>query len=213
MEDVLHQPCYSIPRVARLVHLHPARVRRWLGTSSSSPTIVRAGQAEQNKASFLDLVELYMVAELVRQGFRLPRLRALLQEAARHEKLDHPLARRRFLIDGDHLFLDQNDAVLELGTGGQLALERIIRERAEKVEFDPNGLACLWWPMGRDADVVVDPTTLWGEPRIAGTRLSTHMIASAVRAEGNNFERVAAQYELPVERIRRAVEYEGLLAA
>ncbi len=67
--------------------------------------------------------------------------------------------------------------------------------------------------MGRDADVVVDPTTLWRETLIAGTRLSTHMIAASVRAEGNNFERVADQYALPVEGIRRAVEYEGLLAA
>ena len=61
--------------------------------------------------------------------------------------------------------------------------------------------------------VIVDPNTLWGEPRINGTRLSTHVIALTVRAEGNNFERVAESYEIPIANVHLAVEFEGLQAA
>lgn len=211
--DPLPTPRYSIAQAARMAGLHPARVRRWLGVGGSPPTVVRQPGASRAHVSFLDLVELDMVRSLVFDGFELRRLRAAVQDAATRLGIDHPLARRQFLCDGQRLFLDDGEALVVLGHGGRLALDRVVRERSRVIEFAPDGRARRWWPMGRGDVVVLDPDLSWGEPAIDGTRWTTHALVQAVRGEQGDVHRVATIYQIEVEKVRRAMEYEGLIAA
>ena len=128
--------------------------------------------------------------------------------------------RRRFLVDGGHLFVglsSTGDApFLELGTHGQIALEGVLRQRAQVLDFleaGDNDCACRWYPLGRDAGVVIDPAVGWGTPVIVGTRINTRTLVRAVRAEGDDVQRVADLYEIPVSKVEAAMQYEGLQAA
>lgn len=219
--NLLEQGRYRPSDAARLANLPVGTVRRWLAVSASHPperaVVQRSPATPRGLVSFLDLVELAMVPELKKaSGLSTRRIREHLQEAARLLGASHPLARKRFLADGSHLFVglgEGDDApFVELGTGGQLQLEQIVRERAQALDFGDD-LACRWYPLGRERPIVVDPAVGWGSPVVVGTRIFTRTLASAVRAENNDFEQVARLYELPPEAVHAAVEYEGLLAA
>lgn len=215
MSDPRHAPYYPIAQAAQIVGLSPRRVRAWLGADAAArPTVVRKEGAPPDAASFLDLVEMRAVKDLLSQpGVSILKLRAKLAEAARIEGVDHPLAQRKFLVDGAHLFLDQGEVIVELGRGGQIAFEKIIRERATELEFDASGLAQRWWPLGLGKVVVIDPEYLCGEPRIEGHRLSTRFLAQAVRAEPGGVPAVAKMYDIDEASIHLALEYQGYLAA
>lgn len=205
---------YRPTDAARMVGLQPSTARRWLQRAGADP-------AGGHAVSFLSLVELVMVKEIRRQtGLSMQRVRRHIEEAERILKTTHPLARRRFLVDGKHLFVglsSSGDApFMELGTEGQIALEGVLRQRARVLDFLEAGdddFACRWYPLGRDVDVVVDPAVGWGTPLVAGTRIYTRTLVQAVRAEGDDVQRVAELYEIPVSKVEAAMRYEGLQAA
>ena len=213
----MHDGRYEPALVARWLGMHHSTVRRWLATSPSYRTdramVVRSNETPRRLASFLDLVELYIAKELIGRGIGPRKLRRALRETSERLGVDHPLARRQFLVDGRSLYLPIDDQVIDLGEGGQLGLGPIIRERAEKLEFDLEGLAKRWWPAGRGGHVVVDPEVGYGVPVVEGTGTSTAVLHTFWIAEGRDSNRVADWYGLPVEDVKRAVEFEERVAA
>lgn len=211
---VLDMERYRPIDAAKMAGVPSSTARRWLKSAGVDPT---GGHA----VSFLSLVELVMIREIRRQtGLPLQRIRRHVAEAERLLGTTHPLARRRFLLDGQHLFVGLSatgDApFVELGTNGQAALEGLLRQRAQVLDFldvDDEDFACRWYPLGREAGVVVDPAVGWGAPVLAGTRIFTRTLVQAVRAEGDDVDRVAELYQISVEQVEAAMRYEGLQAA
>lgn len=205
---------YRPTDAARMVGLRPSTARGWLQQAGADP-------AGGHAVSFISLVEMVMVREIRRETkLSMQAVRKHVAEAARILNTPHPLARRRFLVDGKHLFVglsgDGDAPFMELGTSGQIALEAVLVDRAQVLDFlEPgdNDFACRWYPLGRDRDVVVDPAVGWGTPVVMGTRIFTRTLVQAVRAEGDDVQRVADLYELNVSQVRAAMEYEGLQAA
>lgn len=220
MTDELREPRYHPSEVARLVGMHPARVRRWLGTNpyaTGGGIVVRAPDDTPGLASFLDLVELELLRALSAEGFSYNQLRDLVFEAAHVLECDHPLARNQHLLEGHRIFLPLDQAktkkILQLGTGGQMAFDEVVKERARTLDFDATGLARRWWPLGRDHQVVVDPEVRYGRPVIAGTGIGTAALSDLYRAENGNAYRVAELYEVPVETVLEAFKFETREAA
>lgn len=205
---------YRPTDAAWMVGLRPSTARRWLQQAGSDP-------AGGHAVSFISLVEMFMVREIRRKtNLSIQAVRKHVEEAARILNVTHPLARRRFLVDGKHLFVglssDGNAPFVELGTNQQTVIEGVLRQRADVLDFlEPgdNDFACRWYPLGRDKDVVVDPMVGWGTPVVTGTRIFTRTLVQAVRAEGDDVQRVADLYDLNVEQVRAAMEYEERQAA
>jgi uncharacterized protein (DUF433 family) len=103
--------------------------------------------------------------------------------------------------------------MVDLGHGGQLALAAIVRQRAEALEFDVEGIASRWWPNGRKGGVLVDPSVGYGVPVLAGTGTSTTVLHQFWISEGRNAKRVADWYGLEARDVRRAIAYEEAIAA
>lgn len=211
----LHMGRYAVADVARWTGLSAGRIRRWLGTSPSYPphlTIVnRHEETPDNQVSFLDIVELYMISELVSKGMDFKKIRSSLREAARLRKVTHPLARQKYLLFGGRLFLppeDEEVGIYELDAAGQLAFAEIIKSRAEDVEFDPEGIAQRLWPNGVDSGVYMDPRITAGLPIVKGTGILTGVIYEAWRLEDESTKVVAEQYELEVEQVLDAIRFE-----
>ena len=217
LTDLLHEGRYLPTDAARLVRLPAATVRRWLATSPSfDPTqapVVRHDETPRGLVSFLDLVELHMARRLLDEGFKMRTIGRALREAARIHHVDHPLARRRFLVDADRLWLpldgDGDGPVMELDAGGQLWFQNIVRDHARTIEFDPSGLATRLWVDGLEAGIVLDPSTGWGRPFLPSVRLHTAALYNLWCGERGNYDRVASMYEVDVDAVRRAVEFEA----
>jgi len=200
LTDPRQEPCYTAAEAARLVGLPVSTVRRWLSPGQSGP-VIRGADATA-RASFLDLVELYMVAGL-RKHLSAITLRKAVEDAAVRLHIDHPLARRSYLRDGGCLFLELEGAILHLGRAGQLAFPNIIRPRAETVVFAEDGLASKWYPLGLDNIVVINPAIQGGVPTVDGTRIDTRTLADLVDAEGS-VEKVARIYDLEPRKVHMA---------
>lgn len=89
-------------------------------------------------------------------------------------------------------------------------MRAVIEQTLHDVDFTGD-LPSLWWPLGRRAGVVVDPTRSFGQPIEAETAIPTHTLALAADVE-SGVEEAARLYEIPPRAVRRAVRFEHAFA-
>jgi uncharacterized protein (DUF433 family) len=228
---LLDEPIYTVADTARLVHLTPSRVRRWLSgyeydsgppahrrRTKKPPIVTGRGNARRCEASFLDLVELLIVKTLLEHGLTLQKLRQVASELSRKEDVRHPFATQRFYLLGTKLFVELGgrleSALLETRTGGQLAMKDLIAQCATQIDFDRESkLAKCWWPMGKSRRVVVTPERAFGAPTVANRAVKTSNVYSLYVGERENVDRVAHWLDLSKQEVIDAVEFEKSLAA
>jgi len=224
-------PMYSSAMAGKLVGLTPTRVRRWLQgyryiyisgqnhalcTGHKDPIIYRSDVADLNFASFLDLIDLLFVKQFLDRGVSLQRTRKALSEA---ESIigGHHFAQRTFFTNGHNIFIqvkEHGDAILELLTGGQWVIAPIIKELSQKIDFDrSSGFAQRWYPWGKNASIVVDPSVSFGRPTIVGRGIATANIYDLFTAENEGLKNVCSWFNLREDEVDNAVKFERYLLA
>lgn len=189
---------------ARFLQVRPASLRRWAqgytywvpGHTARTRVrpVIRTDLPEirrQRALSFLELMELRVVAALRRRGISLQRIRAAAGLGRMALGSAHPFATRKIYTDGRSIFATtapapDDQAMIELAKDRdtQLIIAQIIEPFLEGLDFDEQtGVAERWWPKGRSGAVVLDPAISFGAPTIAGTRLRTDSVAGVAQAE------------------------------
>lgn len=224
--DQLSRPAYSVAEASRLVGLTAGRVRRWIrgyqytygDAVRSQLPVVQGHPVPSSYASFLSLVDLLFVKRFLDHGLSLQKVRQALDEAREILGSIH-FARETFFTASGTIFLqlqdgDRGDAILELMSGGQWVIAPVIRELAQQIEFDsPEGLACRWYPLGRNKPIVLDPMVAYGAPSIAGRGVKTINVHDLFVAEDERLPSVRAWWDLTDAEIQAAVDFERQLAA
>lgn len=215
---------YTLPDAARLLGVPLSRLRVWVrGANSGDDSEDRrhpAGAFEtfsegrDRYFNFLTLIELFTIAQLRAHGVRMKTLRESRAELSKRFETAHPLALRGLLTDGQKLLKELgDDLLLELGTGGQTALQKLVEPFCHRLDFDSTTkLAARFYPAGRDASVIVDPLHSFGRPVIAGTNITTEALGCLIRG-GEKIEDVAADFQLEPIQVEQAWEFERKLAA
>ncbi|MFH0793172.1 MAG: DUF433 domain-containing protein [bacterium] len=229
----LDLPAYPAAEAARLIGLHPTRVRRWLrgyqyryktdpgefSIREQEALIQRGATRGTTYASFLDLIDLLFARQFLDYGISLQKLRKALDEARAILKTDH-FARQTFFTDGRNVYLqvkdsdDHSDAILELLSNGQWVIAPVIRALAHRIEFDkPSGLARRWYPKGPSGLVVLDPSISFGRPSIVGRGVPTAAVYDLYLAERKKLRRVCKWMDLKTDEVQAAVSFEMKIAA
>lgn len=212
---------YLIPDAARILRLPAGSLRSWVsGRSHHDTTCFPAGGMESEGKGrdrhfgFLTLVELYLVAQLRQRGVSMAAIRAARDELSQRHKTCHPFALGGLLCSGKRLLHELGDGVLlELGTKGQTAFEKILQPFCDRLEFDKaTTLARRFFPMGRDCPIVVDPRHAFGRPAIEGTNVTTEAIMSLIRG-GETVEDIADSLDITPEAVQAAKAFELRKAA
>ena len=224
-ETLLKRPTYSAPEVGQLVGVAPARVRRWLrgyryvrpdGTRRQPALVPRDSTLETPYASFLELVDLLFVKRFLDAGVSLRTLRRALEEATEILNVPH-FAGQRFFTDGRKVYLEireKGEALLQLISGGQWTIAPVIRALAERIDFDDaSGLACRWYPRGKEGRVVLDPAMSFGRPTLVGHSVATSNIFDFYQAEGESVQAACDWWGLSPDEVEAAVAFEGSVAA
>lgn len=222
---------YTASEAEKLIAVPATRIRRWLlghayrrdGQRQWSdplwqPQVPRLGKDVE--LGFRDLLELRFVEAFLQAGLSLHAIRKALCVAREVTGLSHPFASAQFQTDGRSIFLrvadefegEQVEPVLIDLLRKQYALGRVIEPSLKDLDFDADGIAARWWPMGKAKSVVLDPAQAFGRPMIAGAGVTTRTLADAVTAEGS-VDQVARLYEVSVAAVREAVAFERRLAA
>ena len=224
--DALAIPLYEPADVARLAGLARGQASRWLfGYSYPYGDELRQqdplgrrqlATRQSRRASFLDLVELRTAKLFLDHGLSAQKVRRAFWEAQRATNEPFPFASKRVFTLGPRIFLkvdhpDTKGGLLELLTGGQWAIEPMLRDYVQQLEFDESGLAETWWPMGPSVPVLITPRRAAGAPTVKTRNVKTSTLYDLYLAEGRHIEPVAHWYNLSPDEVAAAVTYEEKL--
>jgi len=209
---------YNREEAARFIGVNPTRLRRWVGgytyhyhyrsnaTTRRRPPVVSADLPPIDDTvalSFLELMELRVVARLRNAGVSLQEIRAAATVASEYFDTHYPFASQRVYTDGRRVFAatsgEQTPDLVELRRKrvAQVIAGGILEPFVSEMDFDEETrLSKRWWPLGKDVPVVLDPAIAFGAPTALGTRLQTVFIAEL--ANGLAAEEIARTYRIPL---------------
>jgi uncharacterized protein (DUF433 family) len=195
--------------------ISPQTVSSWERSTSREPEAVLNGREKRVGISYLQLVEIAVVAAMRKSGVSLREIK----EARKYLKVrwaeDFPFARMKFKTDGVDVLLDYEaedrkvlaDRLVSANRSGQLIWTDMLSDRLLEFDYDKSGLVRSWYVMGRNKDVSIDPSIAFGAPNVDG--VATRIIKDHWSA-GQSVEQISDDFELQAELVSQALEFEGI---
>jgi uncharacterized protein (DUF433 family) len=222
--NLLNTGLYTVPEAARLTRISTGKIRRWIkGYDFRSGESVRHSDAVwqgeiaplDNKISlsFRDLLELRFVDAFIRAGVSWRTMRRAHAKAQVELHTTHPFCSNRIATDGKNILLrqgeeDSDEALVNLVTN-QPEFRRIVQNFLKELEFSGDDI--IWYPLGRERQIVLDPKRNFGQPTVTKSGVPAATLARSVKANSSQ-EIVARWYEVHPDEVRDAVEFEESLA-
>jgi uncharacterized protein (DUF433 family) len=205
---------YTVPDAAWLLGLPLPKLRAWVLGRGVAEALGHRGTGKDRTLDFYTLIELFTIGQLRAHGVSWPTLRKARAELMERFQTPHPFALEGLLVDGHRLLKELGDeTLLELGSGGQTAFEKVIAPFCRRLDFDAaTKLVSRFYPEGPEYGVVIDPHHAFGRPVISGTNITTEALACLIRG-GEKIEDVAQDFRLEPEQVENAWEFERRLAA
>lgn len=163
--------------------------------------------------SFSNLIEAHVLRSLrTEHGVPLPAVRQAQAFAEKQLNIKHLLLREELCTAGGRLFLDRFGELVNLSASGQLAVRQVFEAHLARVQWGTLKAATRLYPfvVGETADakpILIDPAISFGRPVVDGAFVSTGAIVERLDAD-ESVEDVAADYELSVDAITKAVLFE-----
>jgi len=208
---------YTIPEAARLAHTSSANVRRWLfgdeRPGHGMEPVLGKERKLDSRISFLDLAEIIVVASFRRKGGKgipIDRFRRARAYAKKHFGIDHLFATQKFAVEGGHILHDfelaePGPGKLALDLNGTWTLPIGFNDALELFEFQPDGVARLWYPRGRRVPIILDPSLGAGRPVIAGSNVRVEVLEERLRAKWT-IDEIADDFELDRATVEAALQ-------
>lgn len=223
---LLERELYDETLAADILRVPPSTLHWWLEggvrrQKKYSP-VLRSQPTGSKVVTWGELVEARYLREYRKtHGVQLSALRSFISHLRAELGVPYPLAHARpWVGPGRHLLLNAQkdpDLPAELWacyepTSGEVLLTHPAESFLERVVFDEpgdNGVVVKLRPAGRESPVVIDPEVRFGSPTVGG--IPTETLAELVRA-GDSVEIVSMDYELSLNDVVAAIDYENRLA-
>lgn len=215
--ELLGRPVYGMSQAARLLGLRTDGLRRWIDGYTTAKKdyspVIREARTGSDVVTWGEFIEAGYLREYRAKQVSLQYLRPVISILRERFGVQYPLATLQPYTSGKRLALevqrivglDPELSIVILGKDGSLQLADHAASFVDKVDFNGD-IAGRLFPLGRARPIVLDPERGFGEPTVpSGVR--TDILAELVEA-GEDPERVAEIYELPVEHVNQAVSYE-----
>jgi len=207
----LRVPNYGVGDAARYTDVSSGTIRNWERLSNRPSPL--APRAKGKALSYLQLIELAVVAAAKDAGVKLPVIRQTREYMSRVLGAEYPFAEYRFKTDGKDLWIDFLEAggkggdgkLLKASDKGQLAWAEIIG-RLREFEYDKAiGLAVRWHVAGENSSVVIDPRVQFGRPSVRG--VPTWILAERAKS-GDSVAYLSKDYGIPKDAVIDALAFE-----
>lgn len=205
-------PAYQIAEAAKYADIAPQTVAAW--------HLIEAKLLKQREVrsalSYMQLIEVAVVAAFRKAGVSMPRIRKARRWAAHELKSEYPFAQYEFKENAKHLYLDaqqvddlKDNTVVQADAGGQLEWESVIG-RLREFEYEAGGIALRWRVAGEGSPIIIDPRVSFGAPAIKG--IATWVLRGRYEA-GESDSDIADDFGLERDEVRAALKFEGVLGA
>jgi len=204
----LHLPSYQIGEAARYTHVSTNTVTAWHRIEQK----VLSPKEKRSRLSYLQLIELAVVAAFRKAKFPLPEIRAAREYVQKNLNSAYPFAEFKFKRYGRSLFTEDNKEVryrlFKANAGGQLAWDELIGPVLEEFDYEHEGIAVRWHLAGAGVPIVIDPRVSFGAPSVRGT--PTWIIKGRYDA-GESDSAIAEDFRLEISDVRAALKFEGVI--
>jgi uncharacterized protein (DUF433 family) len=213
--EIYDEPAYGISEAAAYLRIPYQTLRYWLTGFKARSPIVRPVEADPVRLSFMNLLECHALAAMRKMyDLKLPRVRRALEKVSQDYDQRHPLVTEVFMTDRKDLFIERLGKIINVSQHGQMGLN-YFQMHLERVEVDPKGLFRFFPFVVQPAPsepktIEINPMIGFGKPVIAGTGISTAIIASRFNAR-ESIAALAAEYECAPQQIEEAIRWERAL--
>lgn len=219
----LERPVYEFGQVDSLLGLGHGTARRWIDgyerRGKSYDPVVRETPTGNDLVTWGEFVETRLLASYRDSGVPMLRMRPIVEGLRTEFGVRYPLATLRPYVDETRKLvyelqeqegLEDSMRLVVEAASGHLVFSTQVRQFERTTEFgldEGNGpsIAMRIKPLGRARAVALDPERRSGQPVVRS--VPTEVLAELVRAR-EPIEWVAEQYELSVEHVLDALEYE-----
>ncbi len=210
----LEVPTYKVGEAARYARVSPQTVSSWEKTYDQKLPVV-SSRASGNGLTFLQLIEVAVVAKLRKHGVKLSAIREARKYFSKRLASNYPFATERFQSDGVDILLDADGMstihphqLIVANENGQYIWREFIQDRLVEFNYGDDGSVIQWKLNGLDSSVVIDPRICFGSPNVSGilTRaiLEQHRLGVAVND-------ISEDYGITRELIADALKFEGIM--
>jgi len=209
-------PAYGLIEAAVYLKVPYNTLRYWLTGFRKRPPIIEPTETSPVRLSFFNLLECHVLAGMRElYNLKLPKVRAALLKVSRDYPQPHPLVNQAFLTDQKDLCIEKLGRIVNVSRPyDQLSLD-FYEMHLQRVEVDPKGLF-RFFPFvvqpkaSEPKSVEINPLIGFGKPVVAGTGISTAIIASRFNARESTAD-LAAEYGCTPQQIEEAIRWERAL--
>lgn len=214
-DERLEMPIYGLSEAALYLRVPVKTLEYWVfGKGSIQPLITAAGQQPRG-LSFMNLLECHMLAAMRKiYNLKLPKIRRAVADVSSHNGSKHPLIEKTFYTNRVDLLLKELDSIVNISRKnkqGQYEIPEIVAVHLERVEWEKDTFKFYPFVRERSAQepkhILINPKVAFGKPVIAGTGISTAVIASRFNAR-ESMPDLAQEYGLTEEQIEEAIRWE-----
>jgi uncharacterized protein (DUF433 family) len=160
----------------------------------------------------MNLLECHMLAAMrCLYDLRLPKIRRAVAHLNKTSGCSHPLIEQSLYTNRVDVLIKEIDKLVNLSRGGQLAIPEIFEVHLERIEYDKGIFNFYPFVRERSASepkfIVINPALGFGKPVIAGTGISTAVIASRFNAR-ESVPELAMEYGLEEKQVEEAIRWE-----
>lgn len=211
--DSAELPMYGLSEAALYLRVPIKTLEYWtIGRGRTRPLVKAAGR-HPRALSFMNLLDCHMLAAMrTLFDLRLPKIRKAVAYLASHSQFRHPLIEEPLYTNRVDVLIKEMDRLVNISRGGQFVIPEIVGVHLARIERDPKGLF-KFFPFVRERSagepkfIVIDPAIGFGKPVIAGTGISTAVIASRFNAR-ESIPALAEEYGLEPQQVEEAIRWE-----
>lgn len=204
-------PNYQIGEAAKYANISSQTVAAW----HSKEKKLFSGREDGASLSYLQLIEVAVVAAFRRAKIKLPRIRKAREYLKREMKAEYPFAQYKFKSDGKHLLLEYSQIegnkadgrLLVADQEGQLEWDEIIAPLLKEFEYQHKDIVVRWHVDGVESPITIDPRINFGAPSVRGA--PTWVIAGRWNAGESNSE-IAEDFGIGLQDVKKALHFENL---
>jgi uncharacterized protein (DUF433 family) len=209
----LFLPSYLVQEAARYAQTTPKTIRNWQGRGDLAERAI-ASRDPKLSLSYMQLIEVAVVAAFRRAGIKLADVKAARDWLATTFKSEYPFAEFEFKRRGKELLVDYgkierkggSGKLLAPSKGGQLVWEEIVGDLLRDFEYDKN-IALRWHVIGKNEPIVIDPRISFGAPNVHG--IPTWILKGRWEA-GETIAEIAEDFDLKPVLVTDALKFEGV---
>ncbi len=206
-QNVFDTPAYSCLQAAHYVGVPSNTLRGWI-TKGLITT------PAPNVLSFNNLAEAHMLSAMRKvHGLSLQGIRRALDELGRLRKSAHPLLDQKFETDGVDLCIYDQNEVINLSKNSQKEFREFVSLYLHRIQRDEEGRVARLYPFvvaeqeSEPKNISISPTVSFGKPVLAGTGISTSVIAGRFNAR-DSIKDLAREYQIEPAILEDAIRWE-----